>query len=232
MVSSDLSHSTRHDLDGLRRTIPLAHGPSLDLAHEGHRLLIQHLAEDNVLAIEPRGGNSRDEKLRPVGVGTGVGHRKLSGLGVLELEVLVSELLAVDRLASPAVTTSEITTLAHESLNHTVELRSLVVESLAELTHTLFTSAKGTEVLCGAGHHIGIQLHRHPSGTGAANRHIEEDLGIAAATKPEPRKLRGAPSALGQTQPLFNVETRRAQRERRQRGSSRLDADERHDQHR
>ena len=35
------------------------------------------LAEDNVLAIEPRGGNSCDEKLRPVGVGTGIGHRKL-----------------------------------------------------------------------------------------------------------------------------------------------------------
>ena len=43
---------------------------------------------------------------------------------------------------------------------------------------------------------------------GAANRHIEEDLGIAAATKPEPRKLRGAPSALGQTQPLkWRVQT-------------------------
>mmetsp|Transcript_4369 Transcript_4369/g.6439 ORF Transcript_4369/g.6439 Transcript_4369/m.6439 type:complete len:216 (-) Transcript_4369:107-754(-) len=152
MVSCDLSHSTRHDFDGLRRTIPLAHGPSLDLAHEGHRLLIQHLAEDNVLAIEPRGGNSRDEKLRPVGVGTGVGHRKLSGLGVLELEVLVSELLAVDRLAASTITTGEITTLEHEALDNAVELGTSVTE-------TLLARAQGREVSRRLRHVLVVQAH-------------------------------------------------------------------------
>jgi len=43
----------------------------------------------------------------------------LSGLGVLELEVLVSELFAVDRLAASTITTGEITTLEHEALYKT-----------------------------------------------------------------------------------------------------------------
>lgn len=38
--------------------------------------------------------------LAAVGVGAGVGHGQDSGLGVPELEVLVCELLAVDRLTA------------------------------------------------------------------------------------------------------------------------------------
>jgi hypothetical protein len=78
-----------------------------------------------VLAIEPRGDDGGDEELRAVGVGAGVGHREETRLGVAQLEaesegdptsvtvivgdrafadsLLVSELLAVDRLATGAV---------------------------------------------------------------------------------------------------------------------------------
>lgn len=40
-------------------------------------------------AIEPRGDDGGDEELRAVGVLSSVGHGKETGLGVLQLEVLV-----------------------------------------------------------------------------------------------------------------------------------------------
>lgn len=43
-----------------------------------------------------RGNDSGDEKLRAIGVRTGVSHREKTFLGVLELEVLVLELGAID----------------------------------------------------------------------------------------------------------------------------------------
>jgi hypothetical protein len=85
------------------------------------RLLISNLTEDDVLAIEPAGDNGGDEELRAVAVGTscqlcfgmgvraclrvwtGIGHGQKSWLGVLAGEVLVGELLTVDRLATSAL---------------------------------------------------------------------------------------------------------------------------------
>ena len=45
--------------------------------------------EDDVRAIEPRRNDSGDEELRAVGVLASVGHGEHTGLGVLELEVLI-----------------------------------------------------------------------------------------------------------------------------------------------
>jgi hypothetical protein len=56
-----------------------------------------------VAAVEPGGDDGGDEELGAVGVGAGVGHAEKEGLGVLELEVLVRELLAVDGLAAGAL---------------------------------------------------------------------------------------------------------------------------------
>ena len=70
-----------------------------------------HLAEDNVLAVEPRRLHSADEELRAVGPRPRVGHREHALARVLELEVLVGELLAVDRLAASAVAIREISSL-------------------------------------------------------------------------------------------------------------------------
>ena len=47
-----------------------------------------------------RGDNSGDEELGAVGVGASVGHGQQVGLGVLDLEVLIGELLAVDGLSA------------------------------------------------------------------------------------------------------------------------------------
>jgi len=93
----------------------------LNLLHDLHGVLVSNLAEDDVLAIEPRGDNGGDEELgavaregiqvskgnsgisaiqltepRDLRVGTSVGHGEQTGAGVLVDEVLIGELLAVD----------------------------------------------------------------------------------------------------------------------------------------
>merc|ERR1712093_333662 len=60
-------------------------------------------AEHTMLAVQPGGGDCAEEELGTVGVRTSVGHGEDSGASVLEGEVLVLKLVAVDRLASGAV---------------------------------------------------------------------------------------------------------------------------------
>jgi hypothetical protein len=105
-----------------------------------HRLLISNLAEDNVTAIQPASDNRGDEELGTVGVRAGVGHGEQAGAGVLQLEVLIGELLAVDGLATGAVAAGEITALDHKVLDNAVEAGALVPE-------TLLPSAQRSEVL-------------------------------------------------------------------------------------
>jgi hypothetical protein len=91
-------------------------------------LVISNLTKDDMLAIEPAGDNSGNEELRAVAVGTivscdwnegpcvgvclrvgtSVGHREKSRLGVLAGEVLVGELLTVDGLATSALNNYEL----------------------------------------------------------------------------------------------------------------------------
>lgn len=64
-----------------------------------------------MLAIQPGGGDGGDEELRTLGVRAGVGHAQVSLLGVLDLEVLVVELAAVDRFASDTSAVGEVASL-------------------------------------------------------------------------------------------------------------------------
>jgi len=115
----------------------------------GHGVSID-LAEDDVAAVQPRGDDGGDEELRAVGVGAGVGHGQQTGAVVLQLEVLIGKLLAVDGLAASAVTAGEVTTLEHEVGDDSVERRALVAEAL-------LASAELTEVLGGLGDNIVIE---------------------------------------------------------------------------
>ncbi len=81
-------------------------------------------------AIEPSRLHGADEELRAVCVGAGVGHAEDAGAGVyarLAAEGLVGELGAVDALAARAVAVGEVTALAHELRDDSVEAAALVV---------------------------------------------------------------------------------------------------------
>lgn len=83
-----------------------------------------------MLVVQPCRLHGADEELRSVGVCTSVGHRQDAGAGVLQTEVLIGELVAIDRLASSAVVVGEIAALAHEVWNDAMETGSLVAETL------------------------------------------------------------------------------------------------------
>eukprot|EP00469_Lotharella_globosa_P009903 CAMPEP_0167790076 /NCGR_PEP_ID=MMETSP0111_2-20121227/11090_1 /TAXON_ID=91324 /ORGANISM="Lotharella globosa, Strain CCCM811" /LENGTH=151 /DNA_ID=CAMNT_0007682415 /DNA_START=207 /DNA_END=662 /DNA_ORIENTATION=- len=91
-------------------------------------LALKDLPEHHVLAVEPRGGDSGDEELRPVGIRTRVRHAQVVLAGVAEGKVFIGEFLAVDGLASGAVTPCEVSGLAHEVRDDTVEAGALVVQ--------------------------------------------------------------------------------------------------------
>mmetsp|Transcript_62884 Transcript_62884/g.167224 ORF Transcript_62884/g.167224 Transcript_62884/m.167224 type:complete len:247 (+) Transcript_62884:167-907(+) len=161
-----------HLLAGLA---PLA-AHSLDRLDHVHAL--DHLAEDNVLAIEPRGLGGAQEELAAVGARARVRHREDARARVLEREVLVGKLGAVDRLAARAVAPGEVTALAHELRNHAVERRALEVQRLARLAHALLAGAERAEVLGRLRHDVGAQLHDDAARRRTADRHVEENLGL------------------------------------------------------
>jgi len=137
---------------------------TLDLLDDVESL--NNLSENDVLAIEPRGDDGGDEELGSVGVRSSVGHREKSGLGVLELEVLVSELLTVDGLSSGTVTLGEVTSLEHEFRDNSVEGRSSVSE-------TVLSSAELTEVTSGLGDNIVVKLEDDTAHRGSVLGDIE-----------------------------------------------------------
>jgi hypothetical protein len=72
------------------------------------------LTKHNVLAIEPRGLGRAQEELASVGIGTGVGHTQDSSTSVLQLEVLIGELVSVDRFSTSTVVVGEVTACVNE----------------------------------------------------------------------------------------------------------------------
>ena len=86
--------------------LPSLGAEALDLLDDIHPL--HDLAEDHVLPVQPGGLGCADEELRVVGVGAGVGHGEDPRPGVLQTEVLVSELLAVDGAAASSVVVCEV----------------------------------------------------------------------------------------------------------------------------
>jgi len=135
-------------------------------------------AEDAVLAIQPLGLDGAQEELGAVGVGTSVGHGEDARASVLQLEVLISELLAIDGLATSAVAASEITTLAHEIVDDTMERGALEMERLARSAGALLAGAEASEILGGLGDDVGAEGHLNATGGLATNGHVEVNNGV------------------------------------------------------
>jgi len=105
-----------------------------------------------VLAVQPAGDGGGEEELAAVGVGAGVGHGEDTFLGVLQGEVLILELVAVDGLAAGAVVVGEVSALAHEPGDDAVEGGVLEAEALLH-------RAQSTEVLSSLGDNVSAEQH-------------------------------------------------------------------------
>jgi hypothetical protein len=152
---------------------PLAGGPTL---RPGQGLdpfndvqAVDHLAEGHVLAVEPLRLAQRDEELGAVRVRPAIGHGHDAGARVLEVEVLVVELRAVDGLGASAIVVCEVPAVDDELLHHAMEEAALVPV-------TLFTSAQRSEVLSGHGRDVRSQLYHDPAERGAVRRQVKVNL--------------------------------------------------------
>lgn len=76
---------------------------------------------------------------------------------MLLFEVFVCKFLAVDRLATSAIATGEVTALEHELGDHAMEFG-------ARVTETLLASAEGAEVLSGLGGGIFVEVEIDTAG--------------------------------------------------------------------
>jgi hypothetical protein len=94
---------------------------------------------------------------------------------MLESEVLVFELLAVDALPACSVASSEISTLDHELLDHAVKDAALVAEGLACLAYAFLAGAEAAEILCGFRDYIVVQLEGNSAFFLGADGDVEVD---------------------------------------------------------
>lgn len=109
--------------------------------------------------------------------GTSIGHGQKERLLMLDGESLVVELVAVNRLASSAVASSEITTLDHKLLDDAVEDGAFIVQRLSRLSDALLTSAERAEVVGCLGDEVGVELHGDTTDGLAADGDVEVDAG-------------------------------------------------------
>lgn len=143
-----------------------------------------------MLPVEPRRLRGADKKLRSVGVGTRVRHGEDPRPGVLLREVLVLELIAVDRLPAGPVPGGEIASLAHEPGDHAVEGRSLEVERLPLLSDAFLAGAEGSEVLGGVRRRVFVKLHHDAACGSAVEGHVEEDPWVSHFDRKRERSKR------------------------------------------
>ncbi len=130
-----------------------------------------------MLAVQVGGVDGGNEELRSVGVGASIGHGQQADAIVLQDEVLVGELGAVDALATTAITRSEVAALQHKLGDDTVERTTLVVKGLAGLASSLLASAKSSEVLGSLGDNVVTEDELDSASFLSVNGDVEEDNG-------------------------------------------------------
>ena len=90
---------------------------------------------------------------------------------MLYLEYSVSGLTSIDTDATGAIASGEITTLAHEVRDHSVECRRLV-------SNAGLSSAESAEVLGSLWDNVSIKLESNAALSFACNGNVEEDGGV------------------------------------------------------
>lgn len=138
-----------------------------DVSNDVHA--VADLAENDVFTVQPRSNGGGHEKLTAVGVWSAVGHGQETWSNVLSDEVFVGKFLAVDRFSSGTVLSGEVTTLAHETWNDSVEWTAFVA-------HTFFSGAESSEVLNSFWYSVVVHVERDSAGGLATDGHIEKAL--------------------------------------------------------
>lgn len=125
--------------DDLLGCLPTLGAERFYFLHNVHALF--HMAKHNMFAVQPVCLYGANEELGAVGVGARIGHGQNTRPLVLQLEVLVRKAASIDGLSPRAVVVGEVTSLAHEGRNHSVECGPFVSKAL-------LPGAQGSEVLC------------------------------------------------------------------------------------
>jgi len=139
----------------------------LDVSHDVHAFA--DLAKNNVFAVQPRSNSGGNKKLATIGVRSAIGHRQQTWSNVLSDKVFVSKFLTINRFSAGSVLSSEVTALAHESWNNSMERRAFVA-------HTFFAGAKRSKVFNGFRYIGVVHVENDSTGVLAANGHVEEAL--------------------------------------------------------
>ena len=100
---------------------------------------------------------------------------------LLQDEVLISKLVSIDRFSTGTVVVGEISSLAHEVSDDTVETWSGVSESL-------LTGTESTKVLSSLGHNISPQFHDNTAGSWSTDGDVEVNFGVGPAVKKNQRE--------------------------------------------
>lgn len=187
LVLGLLEHTAVGDRDG-GAGLAVASAVPLNLLDE--LVVLEHLAKDDVLAVEPIAGDGGHEELGAVGVAASVGHREEAGGDVaagLAGETLILELVAVDGAAAGAVALREVAALQHKVRNDAVEDGSLEVEGLAVGGVAGAAAAELAEVAGGDRNSVVEELELNAaSGAGTAHKpriavgdgDVKEDLRV------------------------------------------------------
>lgn len=127
-----------------------------------------NLSEYNVFAVKPACFSTGNKELATIGVRASVCHRENASFGVFQFEVLVVESWAVDGSTTGAVMISEVTTLAHEAWNNSMETAPFVAKPS-------FTGTESSKVLCSSWYNVAPQLHHDTTHGLAVRFHVEEN---------------------------------------------------------
>ena len=112
-------------------------------------------------------------------------------------EVLVRELVTVDRQAARPVLGGEVAPLDHEALDDAVEWAAFIPHGRLVRGRPILPCAKLPEVLGGFGHNVSEELERDAANVGVGDLDVEKDDGIARRGGPAFARWVGVSAAVG-----------------------------------